>query len=304
MRPLLEGRAGCTRGRILLAWCTVILLLAILAASCGPSSGASETSTPSPTTTTEGPVISESTTLSSGVPTTTTTTPTTTALPPTTTPSSTTTLRPATTLRPTSTLPPTTITSTAAFESSIKPIDKALEAQMVASGSWRPGVPVAVSDLRLLQVRHWGFDGDVREGRLVVHEDWAEKLVGVFRALYDAQFPFRSIELIDAFGADDEASMMADNTSAFNGRYVAGTRVWSMHAYGQAIDINPVENPWVSGGNVSPENGRRYVDRALRAPGMIHADDVVVQAFASIGWKWGGYWNGTKDYQHFSSTGE
>ena len=175
---------------------------------------------------------------------------------------------------------------------------------MLASGSWRPGVPVALSDLRLLQVSYWGFDGEVHDGRLVVHQDWAEKLAGVFGALYDARFPFSSIELVDAFGADDEASMAADNTSAFNGRYVAGTEVWSMHAYGQAIDINPVENPWVSGDNVSPENGRRYVDRSLRAPGMIHADDVVVQAFASIGWKWGGYWKGTKDYQHFSSTGE
>ncbi len=109
--------------------------------------------------------------------------------------------------------------------------------------------------------------------------------------------------LIDAYGADDHRSMKADNTSAYNGRYVNGTTRWSMHAYGLAIDINTVENPWVDGNDVSPPNGRPYADRSRKATGMIHAGDAVVRAFASIGWKWGGDWSGGKDYQHFSSTG-
>jgi hypothetical protein len=123
------------------------------------------------------------------------------------------------------------------------------------------------------------------------------------RKLFNAHFPFRRIWLIDAYGSDDRRSMAANNTSAFNCRYVAGTTRWSEHAYGRAIDINPIQNPYVSGSYVSPAAGRAYADRSRRAPGMIHAGDVVVRAFASIGWKWGGYWRSSKDYQHFSSTG-
>lgn len=182
-------------------------------------------------------------------------------------------------------------------------IDRKLRAAMIASGSWKPGCPVGFSDLRLIKVSYWGFDRSVHLGKLVVHRTEALDLISVFRKLYAARFKFRQIRLIDAFGASDRASMRADNTSAFNGRYVSGTTRWSMHAYGLAIDINPVENPYVSGSYVSPANGAPYMDRSRRAMGMIHAGDVVVRAFRSIGWKWGGYWSGAKDYQHFSSNG-
>jgi D-alanyl-D-alanine carboxypeptidase len=111
------------------------------------------------------------------------------------------------------------------------------------------------------------------------------------------------MRLIENFGADDRKSMAADNTSAFNGRYVSGTRRWSMHAYGIAIDINPVENPYVSGSYVSPPQGRAYADRSLRRRGMIFAGGRVVQAFAAVGWEWGGYWRPARDYQHFSANG-
>ena len=136
----------------------------------------------------------------------------------------------------------------------------------------------------------WGFDQKVHTGNLVVSAVWAKRLTTVFDKLFDAHFHIRSMKLIDAFGADDHRSMKADNTSAYNGRYVNGTHHWSMHAYGLAIDINTVENPWVDGNDVSPPNGRPYADRSRKATGMIHAGDAVVRAFASIGWKWGGYW--------------
>jgi hypothetical protein len=101
------------------------------------------------------------------------------------------------------------------------------------------------------------------------------------------------MELVEKFGGSDEASMAADNTSAFNCRRIAGTSRWSEHAYGRAIDINPVENPHVTAA----------IDRSQLRPGMIVADDVVVKAFAAIGWSWGGTWRSSKDYQHFSATG-
>ncbi len=190
------------------------------------------------------------------------------------------------------------------FVSSIRGIDDALKADMLRSGSWKPGVPTSFAELRLIQVSYWGFDGKAHTGRLVVNGAWAGELCTVFRKIYEAHFPIRSMNLIDDYGASDPLSMAADNTSAYNGRYRGDANVWSMHAYGLAIDINPVENPWVRSYKVSPAAGQAYVDRSISAPGIIRAGDVVVRAFASIGWKWGGYWETSKDYQHFSSNGD
>lgn len=171
--------------------------------------------------------------------------------------------------------------------------------------SWREGCPVGVEDLRLLTIDHWGFDGQVRKGELVVHRDQAAKILAAMRKLFDARFPIEKIELVDRYDANDDKSMDANNTSAFNCREVEGRPgVWSQHSYGRAIDINPIQNPYVSGsGEVSPAAGAAYADRSKRLPGMIRSKDAVVSAFASIGWKWGGYWSSAKDYQHFSSTG-
>lgn len=183
------------------------------------------------------------------------------------------------------------------------PIDAATKQRMIGV-SWRPGCPVGLNDLRLLKVRYWGFDGRVRRGRLVVHEDSARGMVRVMRRLFRLHFPIRRMRLVDAYGADDHRSMDADNTSAFNCRFVSGTTRWSEHAYGHAIDVNPIENPYADGeGYVSPPAGAPYADRAQRAKGLIHRNGNVVAAFASIGWEWGGNWSWPKDYQHFSATG-
>jgi hypothetical protein len=167
---------------------------------------------------------------------------------------------------------------------------------------------VPLADLRLLTVRYVGFDGAVRSGELVVHEDHAGGMTEVFESLYDARWPVAKMRLVDAYGADDDRSMAANNTSAYNCRPVAGSAKWSEHAYGGAIDINPVQNPYVNDGLVAPPNGQRYaaIDRtrgAAAPPGVIRAGDVVVRAFARIGWEWGGDWSTAKDYQHFSSSG-
>ena len=169
--------------------------------------------------------------------------------------------------------------------------------------SWRPGCPVPVARLRLLTMDHWGFDGRERRGRMIVHADYARDVVRVFRVLYRARFRIRRMELVERYGSDDDRSMAADNTSAFNCRRVEGSSSWSEHAYGRAIDVNPLENPYVRRGAVLPPAGIRYLDRSRRARGMIHRGDAVVRAFAAIGWKWGGDWASLKDYQHFSATG-
>jgi D-alanyl-D-alanine carboxypeptidase len=177
------------------------------------------------------------------------------------------------------------------------------EARARMSSSWRPGCPVPLEDLRLLTVKHWGFDRALHQGELVVHRDQARAVLRVLPRLFKARFPIERMRLVDEYGGDDERSMAANNTSAFNCRGVPGSGSWSEHAYGRAIDINPLQNPEVRDGKVSPAAGADYVDRSRTAPGMIRAGDVVVRAFASIGWGWGGYWHSLRDYQHFSSTG-
>lgn len=194
-------------------------------------------------------------------------------------------------------------TAGAPFRGTVSPIGPELREAMTGV-SWRPGCPVGLRDLRLVRVTHHTFDGSVRTGRIVVHEDVARAVVRVFRSLYRAGYPVRRMQPIDRYGASDFESIEADNTSAFNCRYVDGTTRWSEHAYGRAIDLNPIENPYVSsGGGVSHDASRRYVDRSRRLKGMIHAGDAVVDAFAAAGWAWGGYWSGARDYQHFSASG-
>jgi hypothetical protein len=171
--------------------------------------------------------------------------------------------------------------------------------------SWHPGCPVGPSQLRNVTVSYVGFDGRAHTGTLVVDRDVAIDVRTVFRTLYAQHFPIRRIEPVAKYGGDDHRSMAADNTSAFNCRYAQapGPKRWSAHAYGQAIDINTIENPYVEGSYVSPPAGRAYTDRSRYRKGMAVAGGVLVRAFASVGWLWGGRWSGTPDYQHFSRTG-
>ncbi len=171
--------------------------------------------------------------------------------------------------------------------------------------SWRKGCPVGPSGLRMIEMTYWGMDGRPHAGgQLVVNAKAADDLVKVFRKLYDQRYPIRKMEPVDRYGSDDWKSIEADNTSAFNCRNATGGSNWSQHAYGLAVDINPCENPYVtSSGYVDHKDCVKFRDRKRRDPGVIHAGDKTVKAFASIGWGWGGEWSGTKDYQHFSSTG-
>ena len=170
--------------------------------------------------------------------------------------------------------------------------------------SYRAGCPVRPPDLRTVRLSYWGFDGRAHEGTLVAHRRVASDVVAVFRRLYEARFAIRRMQPVSAYRGSDDASMAADNTSAFNCRRAVGsaTGSWSSHAYGLAIDVKPVENPYVLGSRVLPPAGRRFLDRDRARPGVATPRSVVVKAFASRGWAWGGRWS-TPDYQHFSATG-
>jgi hypothetical protein len=170
--------------------------------------------------------------------------------------------------------------------------------------SYHAGCPVAPSALRMLHLSYWGFDNQPHVGTMVVNAAVAHPIVTVFASLFNAHFPVRRMVTVDQYDGDDHASMAADNTSAFNCRYVAGSSPprWSAHAYGEAIDVNTVENPYVSGSLVSPPAGRAYLDRSNLRPGMAAPNSPLNRAFASIGWYWGGRW-ASPDYQHFSKHG-
>lgn len=189
------------------------------------------------------------------------------------------------------------------FDGGISRLDRPTR-RLMTGRSWRPRCPVKLRDLRYLRLRIWTFDREARWGELVVHEDHAARVLRAFRDIYRARFPIRRMRLVDHYGANDTRSMKHDNTSAFNCRWRAGSPgVWSMHAYGKAIDVNPVENPYYipSSGYVSPKRGRKFIDRSRRRRGMIHKRDEVWRAFHDVGWEWGGTWRRVKDWQHFSS---
>lgn len=169
--------------------------------------------------------------------------------------------------------------------------------------SWREGCPVHWSDLGVVTVAYWGYDGARHVGDLVVHGWVVPAIREVFRSMYAQRVQIRRIHPVDTFGADDDRSMAANNTSAFNCRPVAGTSAWSEHSWGTAIDINPVQNPYVQGSAVAPPAGRDWTDRSSVVPGMITAGDPTWGAFAAIGWEWGGSWSSAQDYQHFSLSG-
>jgi hypothetical protein len=171
--------------------------------------------------------------------------------------------------------------------------------------SWHPGCPVAPAQLRRVTIPYRGFDGETHRGVLVVNATVAARIGSIFERLYRARFPIRRMTPIAAYGGSDDRSMAADNTSAFNCRYAVapGAKRWSVHAYGEAVDVNPVENPYLEGGRVLPPAGRRYRDRGDVRAGMAVAGGTLLNAFAAAGWQWGGRWAASPDWQHFSATG-
>jgi hypothetical protein len=249
---------------------TVILAgLAMLAAACGSAVQHGSSVRPGSSTTTTAPPTAP------------------TAPPPSSTPS----------------IPPTPVkTIPPVFSWSASALDTSTRAHMVGK-SWHPGCPVGLDQLRLVNLTYWGFDGAAHTGQLIVNVDSVSPIVDAFRGLFQVRFPIRQMRLVDDYGGDDERSMAADNTSAFNCRLVPGTTTWSQHAYGRAVDIDPLENPEILNGQVDPSTALPWANRSRSDPAMIRAGDAAWQAFRAVGWKWGGDWVSLKDYMHFSANG-
>lgn len=196
-----------------------------------------------------------------------------------------------------------------AFTSSIKPLPAQVRADLKATYKVAD-CPVRLTDLRLLTVTHWGFDGGTYTGQLVVNAKAAAPLARVFKELYRLRFPIRHLQLSDLYGPKSGYPADGDVSGAFECRRAAASpctkattsKNWSNHAYGLAIDLNPAENPYIGCGQTRDPARMRYFDRTRLRPGMV--TPAVVKAFRSIGWGWGGDWSGsTKDYMHFSWNG-
>ena len=195
------------------------------------------------------------------------------------------------------------------FSASITPLPGTLQAQLVTGGDWHAACPVEPSRLRLLSVQVWGFDHNPYRGQLVVNAKVAPQLATIFRRLYALRFPIRNLTLASNYGTHHQRQA-PDVSGAFECRQAVpspctggtGNGHWSMHAYGEAIDLNPDENPYVGCGMTRNHKALSYMRRSDIRPGMI--TPAVVRVFAAAGWGWGGSWNGsTKDYMHFSTTG-
>jgi hypothetical protein len=170
--------------------------------------------------------------------------------------------------------------------------------------SWHEGCPVPLTDLRLLKITYLDYSGKSATGELIVHQELAEETESIFRELYARRFPIEKIAPVDEYGGNDDRSMEANNTSAFNCRDKTGQPGnFSNHSWGRAIDINPLTNPYVKGNTVFPAAGRAYLDRSKTYKGGIQANDFVVKLFQQHRWTWGGSWKDRQDYQHFEKPG-
>jgi poly-gamma-glutamate synthesis protein (capsule biosynthesis protein) len=191
-------------------------------------------------------------------------------------------------------------------KSSILPISSSLKQKMIKGNAYKEGCPVGLKDLRYLRIRHMDFSGNTVMGEMVVHHDVSEEVVEIFDALYGIGYPVKKMKLVSAYHGNDWQSIEAGNTSAFNCRNATGSKKWSKHSYGKAIDLNPIENPYISrSGRISHVASLKYAKRkhhndSAADKAMLVKEDKAIKIFKKYGWRWGGDWTRVKDYQHFS----
>lgn len=192
------------------------------------------------------------------------------------------------------------------YQSSISTITPQIKKRMIEGNSWRKGCPVSLKDLRYLRVKHIDFRDKEMMGEIVVHKEIAAEVTKIFENLYEMAYPVKKMKLVSDYMGDDWQSIEADNTSAFNCRNATGSKQWSKHSYGKAIDINPIENPYISRkGHISHKASLDYRQRTHKNlnsadKAVLLKNDQAVQLFKKYGWEWGGDWPGVKDYQHFA----
>lgn len=185
-------------------------------------------------------------------------------------------------------------------------ISEEVKDRMIRGNSYKQDCPISLKDLRYLNLTYLDFQGNKKVGELIVHTMVSKEIVDIFKTLYESKYPIYKMELVSNFNGNDFNSIEANNTSAYNCRNIEGTKKYSRHAYGKAIDINPIQNPYIS------KKGQIYHKESLKYQIRVHKDlnisndkamildtDIVIKMFKKYNWIWGGYWNSIKDYQHF-----
>lgn len=180
----------------------------------------------------------------------------------------------------------------------------AIPTDVLRRSTWHPACPVPASQLRYLTLTFWGFDDRPHTGEMIVNASVARTIVTVFRKLFEERFPIEEMRVTSDRDLNAPPTGDGNNTASFVCRPVVRETTWSQHAYGLAVDVDPFQNPYVSGDAIVPERASAYADRNWKRRGMILPGDVVTQAFGAAGWGWGGQWNTLKDWMHFSSTGQ
>lgn len=194
----------------------------------------------------------------------------------------------------------------AGYSSSEHKIDNKIKNRMIKGHSWHKGCPVALKDLRYLRIKHKDFRGRDKMGEMIVHKTRSKEVRAIFRELYNMSYPIKNMRLVSDYGGSDWKSIESDNTSAFNCRAVTGGKRWSNHSYGKAIDLNPIENPYIrTNGHISHKASYKYRVRKHKDPksvadrAILVKGDKAVRAFMKRGWRWGYYFRSAKDTQHF-----
>jgi D-alanyl-D-alanine carboxypeptidase-like protein len=184
------------------------------------------------------------------------------------------------------------------FHASVEPVPD----DVVVRSTWHADCPVALADLRYVQVSFWGFDDTPHTGEMIVHRTVAEPMTGVFRAMFEDRFPIEDMHVTTKAELDAADTGDGNPTAAFVCRPTRGATSWSQHAYGLAVDVNPFHNPYHRNGRLLPGLASTYLDRADERPGMVVPGGVVAEGFAGLGWHWAGTWD-EPDFMHFSSDG-
>jgi hypothetical protein len=185
-----------------------------------------------------------------------------------------------------------------AFKGSISPVPRYVQKKM-RGVTMRENCPIGFNQLSYVRISFLDFNHRTHRGALIVNRRLAKQVLSMFRKLYYHRFPMRSVRPMYEFNGNDHASMEANNTSAFNCRKIGTSRRFSKHSYGEAIDINPLLNPYIRGQYVAPEGARAFISRSSYHPGKITRKSYVYKLFREYRWSWGGNWRYSKDYQHF-----
>ena len=176
---------------------------------------------------------------------------------------------------------------------------------MMDKSVWTKNCPIDITRLKLLELSHYNFDYEVCNGQMVTLDKVSKNVLCIFQELFSLKFPIHSIKLMDEFDGNDKLSMSANNSSCFNFRNIEGTNTVSMHSYGLAIDVNPVQNPYIitdgktSSVQILPEKSTDFLNRTNQRAGMV---EPIVKIFAKHGFsQWGGDWKSPIDYHHFQT---